>query len=74
MGRPEIAPFDGIIMAAAATHVPQALLAQLAVGGRMVLPLGAQEQYLTLIERDETGFTERKIEAVNFVPILSGRT
>jgi protein-L-isoaspartate(D-aspartate) O-methyltransferase len=35
MGRPEIAPFDGIIMAAAATHVPQALLAQLAVGGRM---------------------------------------
>ncbi len=74
MGRPEIAPFDGIIMAAAATHVPQALLEQLAVGGRMVLPLGAQEQFLTLIERDENGFTESRLEAVNFVPILTGKT
>jgi protein-L-isoaspartate(D-aspartate) O-methyltransferase len=74
MGRPEIAPFDGIIMAAAATHVPQALLEQLAVGGRMVLPLGAQEQFLTLIERDENGYTESRLEAVNFVPILTGRT
>lgn len=74
MGRPEIAPFDGIIMAAAATHVPQALLEQLALGGRMVLPLGAQEQFLTLIERDETGYTESRLEAVNFVPILSGRS
>lgn len=74
MGRPEIAPFDGIIMAAAATHVPQALLEQLAPGGRMVLPLGAQEQFLTLIERDENGFTESRLEAVNFVPILTGKT
>ena len=74
MGRPEIAPFDGIIMAAAATHVPQALLEQLAVGGRMVLPLGAQEQFLTLIERDENGYTESRLEAVNFVPILTGKT
>lgn len=74
MGRPELAPFDGIIMAAAATHVPPALLEQLAVGGRMVLPLGAQEQFLTLIERDEQGYTEHRLEAVNFVPILSGKT
>lgn len=74
MGRPEIAPFDGIVMAAAATHVPQALLEQLALGGRMVLPLGAQEQFLTLIERDENGFTESRLEAVNFVPILTGKT
>ena len=74
MGRPEIAPFDGIIMAAAATHVPQALLEQLAVGGRMVLPLGAQEQFLTLIERDANGYTESRLEAVNFVPILTGKT
>ena len=73
MGRPEIAPFDGIIMAAAATHVPQALLEQLAVGGRMVLPLGAQEQFLTLIERDETGCIETRLEAVKFVPILMGK-
>ncbi len=74
MGRPEIAPFDGIIMAAAATVVPQALLAQLAVGGRMVLPLGAQEQFLTLIEHDENGYPMRRLEAVNFVPILAGKT
>lgn len=73
MGRPEIAPFDGIIMAAAATHVPQALLEQLAVGGRMVLPLGAQEQYLTLIERDANGYQESRLEAVKFVPILMGK-
>ena len=73
MGRPEMAPFDGIIMAAAATHVPQALLEQLAVGGRMVLPLGAQDQYLTLIERDETGYHESRLEAVKFVPILTGK-
>jgi protein-L-isoaspartate(D-aspartate) O-methyltransferase len=73
MGRPEIAPFNGIIMAAAATHVPKALLEQLAVGGRMVLPLGAQEQFLTLIERDEKGFHESRLEAVKFVPILTGK-
>lgn len=73
MGRPELAPFDGIIMAAAATHVPQALLEQLAVGGRMVLPLGAQEQILTLIERDEQGYRETRLEAVKFVPILMGK-
>jgi protein-L-isoaspartate(D-aspartate) O-methyltransferase len=73
MGRPEIAPFDGIIMAAAATHVPQALLEQLSVGGRMVLPLGAQEQFLTLIERDEKGYSESRLEAVRFVPILTGK-
>jgi len=73
MGRPEIAPFDGIIMAAAATHVPQALLEQLAVGGRMVLPLGTQDQFLTLIERDEKGYNESRLEAVRFVPILTGK-
>jgi protein-L-isoaspartate(D-aspartate) O-methyltransferase len=38
------------------------------------LPLGAQEQFLTLIERDETGYTESRLEAVNFVPILTGRS
>jgi protein-L-isoaspartate(D-aspartate) O-methyltransferase len=73
MGRPELAPFDGIIMAAAATHVPQALLAQLAIGGRLVMPLGAQEQVLTLIERNETGFVQSHLEAVKFVPILAGK-
>jgi len=72
-GLPAAAPFDGIIIAAAATHVPQALLDQLAVGGRMVLPLGAQEQSLHLIERDEDGYRESKLETVKFVPLLMGR-
>ena len=73
MGLPEIAPFDGIIMAAAATHVPPALLEQLAVGGRMVLPLGAQEQYLSLIERNVNGYCETRLDAVRFVPLLMGK-
>jgi len=73
MGLPEVAPFDGIIMAAAATHVPPALLEQLAPGGRMVLPLGAQEQYLCLIERDAQGYRETRLEPVRFVPLLLGR-
>jgi protein-L-isoaspartate(D-aspartate) O-methyltransferase len=73
LGLPEVSPFDGIIMAAAATHIPQALLDQLAVGGRMVLPLGAQEQTLHLIERDEQGYHESNLETVKFVPLLMGR-
>lgn len=73
MGLPGVTSFDGIIMAAAATHVPPALLGQLAVGGRMVLPLGAQEQTLCLIERDEHGFRETHLETVRFVPLLMGK-
>ena len=72
-GLPEAAPFDGIIMAAAATHVPPALLKQLAVGGRMVLPLGAPEQYLCLIGRDAQGYRETRLEAVKFVPLVMGK-
>lgn len=73
LGLPDAAPFDGIIMAAAATHIPQALLDQLSVGGRMVLPLGAQDQTLHLIERDAQGYRESRLEAVKFVPLLMGR-
>lgn len=73
LGLPALAPFDGIIMAAAATHVPQALLDQLAVGGRLVLPLGAQEQTLLLIERDAQGYKETRLEPVKFVPLLMGK-
>jgi len=73
LGLPASAPFDGIIMAAAATHIPQALLDQLAVGGRMILPLGTQEQTLHLIERDAQGYHESSLEAVKFVPLLMGR-
>jgi protein-L-isoaspartate(D-aspartate) O-methyltransferase len=73
-GWAEAAPFDGIILAAAATHIVPALKEQLAVGGRMVLPLGSQVQQLCLIERDEQGFRETRLEAVRFVPLLTGKT
>ena len=72
VGIPEAAPFDAIMLTAAATHVPQALLQQLAIGGRMVLPLGINEQFLWLIERHADGFVETKLEPVRFVPLVSG--
>lgn len=71
-GLAEFGPFDGIIMTAVTTHVPPALLAQLAEGGRMVFPKGNQKQHLHFIERNAKGYTETVLEEVNFVPILSG--
>jgi protein-L-isoaspartate(D-aspartate) O-methyltransferase len=73
-GFPDAAPYDGIIMAAAAPALSVALRDQLAVGGRMVLPVGIQEQWLYLIERDASGFRETRLEAVKFVPLLIGKT
>jgi len=73
-GLPEAGPYDGIIMAAAAPALSVALREQLAVGGRMVLPVGVQEQWLYLIERDARGFRETKLETVKFVPLLIGKT
>ncbi|MBI5005864.1 MAG: protein-L-isoaspartate(D-aspartate) O-methyltransferase [Nitrosomonadales bacterium] len=72
-GLPDVAPFDGIIMACAAPALSAVLREQLAVGGRMVLPMGTQEQYLYLIERDENGFRESRLEAVKFVPLVMGK-
>jgi protein-L-isoaspartate(D-aspartate) O-methyltransferase len=72
VGLPEIAPFDGIIMAAAAPTLLPALRQQLAIGGRLVLPVGMHEQHLYLIERDANGFRESKLEPVKFVPLLTG--
>ena len=72
-GLPESGPFDGIIMAAAAPALSAVLREQLAVGGRMVLPVGTQEQYLYLIERDENGFRESRLEEVKFVPLVMGK-
>lgn len=71
-GLPEAGPFDSIIVAAAGLNIPPALLAQLAPGGRLVLPVGASEQYLSLIERSSQGYTETRLDAVRFVPLLSG--
>lgn len=76
-GLEQAAPFDSIILAAASSEVPEALLQQLARGGRMVLPLrrdGAQdEQRLVLVERVGRGFEHRELELVRFVPLESGK-
>ena len=72
MGLSQAAPFDSIIVAAAAGRVPPELLQQLAVGGRLVLPVGGNEQYLCLVERNPQGYTESRLEAVRFVPLLPG--
>lgn len=72
LGLSELGPFDAIVMAAAATHVPQDLLLQLAPGGRMVLPVGSGEQRLKLIEHTPQGFKETDLETVKFVPLLQG--
>lgn len=72
-GWPEHAPFDGILAAAAPAEIPEALLAQLAVGGVMVIPVGAEgRQELHRIIRTEHGFEDEVIEPVTFVPFLSG--
>ena len=72
LGYPEGAPYDGILMAASATRVPEALKEQLAVGGRMVLPVGTDDQWLYVVDRKESGFVEKRCAAVRFVPLLPG--
>jgi protein-L-isoaspartate(D-aspartate) O-methyltransferase len=66
MGLPELAPFDGIIVTAAASRVPEDLLQQLAIGGRMVIPVGINEQILYLIERlDETEYKQPNLKPLS---------
>ncbi|MDH4151760.1 MAG: protein-L-isoaspartate(D-aspartate) O-methyltransferase [Betaproteobacteria bacterium] len=73
LGMPEHAPFDGIVVAAAATHVPQPLLDQLAVGGKIIIPLTHQgKQSLHVIERTPEGYADQKVEDARFVPLLPG--
>ena len=71
-GYPEGAPYDAILMTASASHVPPALKEQLAPGGRLVLPVGVDDQWLYVIDRTESGFVEKRREAVRFVPLLPG--
>ena len=71
-GLPEAAPFDVVVMAAAATHVPDALLAQIAPGGCLVFPIGTREQRLCCITRTARGYDEAILEDVKFVPLLPG--
>jgi protein-L-isoaspartate(D-aspartate) O-methyltransferase len=68
----EEAPFDGIVVTAAAPRVPDALAGQLAPGGRLVIPLGdLASQELVVIRRTATGFEERRAGGVRFVPLIS---
>jgi protein-L-isoaspartate(D-aspartate) O-methyltransferase len=72
LGLPQAAPFDTIILAAAAPHVPKLLLDQLAPGGRLIMPLGSREQVLLMVENRPEGFVETRFDAVRFVPLLPG--
>lgn len=74
-GWPEEAPFNAIIVTAAPDHVPQPLLDQLAVGGRLIIPVGNEFQTLELHRRTETGYEHKTITLVRFVPLVrSGST
>jgi protein-L-isoaspartate(D-aspartate) O-methyltransferase len=71
-GWPEWAPFNGVIVTAAAPGVPQPLTEQLAPGGRLVIPIGdLVTQELIIVERGPTGLTERRAGGVRFVPLIS---
>jgi len=78
LGLEKAAPFDSIVVAAAAPQLPQALLLQLAPGGRMLLPLKSPDaprgaQRLALYERSARGITQTVLEAVRFVPLETGK-
>lgn len=71
-GWPEKAPFDGIVVTAAAPRIPQALVDQLKPGGRMVIPVGGEGgvQFLMLLTKRAGGYDEKKILPVRFVPLV----
>lgn len=69
-GWPEAAPFDVILVAAAAPRIPPALVAQLAPGGRLVAPVGSWDQELIVLEKRPDGtFDRRSVAPVQFVPL-----
>ena len=73
LGVPQAAPFNGIILAAAGFEVPQALLEQLTIGGRLVAPVGGRHQVLQLIERTgPADWTTSTLEDCHFVPLRGG--
>ena len=70
-GMPEQAPFDGIIVTAGAPDIPTALMSQLAIGGRMVIPVGEEDQVMTLITRTSSKeFKREEFGSFRFVPML----
>lgn len=74
MGWKDRGPYDGVLSTAAPAQVPDELLEQLAVGGRLVIPIGPQgkQQALYVFDKTEEGIQEQVIEPVLFVPLLSG--
>ena len=71
LGLPNVAPFDGIIVTAGAPFVPKTLLAQLKIGGRLVIPVGDKEQIMTLyIRTSEKKFEKQEFDRFSFVPFL----
>jgi protein-L-isoaspartate(D-aspartate) O-methyltransferase len=73
LGFPQVAPFDGIILAAAGLEVPQTLLEQMTIGGRLVAPVGSRHQVLQLIERvGRREWTTTELEDCHFVPLRPG--
>jgi protein-L-isoaspartate(D-aspartate) O-methyltransferase len=73
LGLPQAAPFDGIILAAAGLEVPQALLEQLNIGGRLVAPVGARTQHLELVTRvGKNEWVRQTLEDCHFVPLRPG--
>ena len=75
IGWPPQAPYDRIIITAAAPEAPEALLEQLKVGGRMIIPLGEtrETQFLVQIDKTEEGLERKELLAVRFVPLVKGR-
>ncbi len=71
-GWPEHAPYDAIVVTAAPPTVPETLRQQLAVGGRLVVPVGTADQELIVIERTADGFREHRLMPVRFVPMVPG--
>ncbi|MDE0157010.1 MAG: protein-L-isoaspartate(D-aspartate) O-methyltransferase [Gammaproteobacteria bacterium] len=72
-GWPEHAPFQGILVSAAPAKIPDALMEQLAVGGRIIIPIGhSGGQKLLSVVRTRTGFVEKSLDPVSFVPMLKG--
>jgi len=73
-GLPNHAPFDSIIVTAGAPIIPKALMAQLKIGGKLVIPLGDKEQVMTmLIRKNETQFEKHEFGDFKFVPLLENK-
>ncbi len=73
VGMQDNAPYDGILAAAVSNDIPQELVDQLAIGGRIVMPVGGDDsQVLMVIDKTATGTIEQELEAVRFVPRLAG--